>query len=758
MRTRARQRSMTDLDALFVAVRLLAVGAVVLLVPGLTLLHALQLKIEWHLRVVLALSVSYSWVFLLSVLLPLCGWTVDAAALLTLLGLAALGVMIGARRRTHPSTRDRPPKSHVGGMFILAAIALWVALAWIIEPPFTGEEALDLISAWRFADGGPITFDTTSLFPATRPVYLFQPYQLAVGAVARWSGTEPIVALIKFRALLAPLTLVCVYALLRILTSTRADAVAAFVVVLLFVVLDMNTWEWNSLFPFVRRGGVGAGICAPVMLALCLLATRPAPDPHSRIVRCVALTVAPLMLLASLATHPLEMAPLLWFVVGLTVAILTGLDRSGARKPAVLLVLLLSAATVFYVTVQARAVPYVAEYERADKLALRRELRELAGDPVRAIIGGPTEARDLWSRTIPATTVVIAGIPALALAVLRTPPAAAVLALGVVPLALLYASPAGFIVLKLVTSVETVKDVDAYFGLLGLLALALALTAVAHACLNAAAWRAEGLARAVVVSAAGSLVLWVAWTGGRGGMRWIAEEVIKAPEILLIAAVVTGAFVISVAAHRRTLLNPAPFPLGLILLTAALALPFAAPDWAFGGIFAKRVPVTLIDRLREADSSPSVREWPAYYEELKQTYSASLSRVPRELVDALRTRIPHRQIVLAHPRYSCDLAMLIDANCINPERIPGHYYQPAAAYLTKYVARRDGQPPEHPFFNGSSSLDERERSLLRDYRISYVLADPEYAAQIGTKLASADVRALLELEQSGFRLYRISQP
>ena len=152
--------------------------------------------------------------------------------------------------------------------------------AWIIEPPFTGEEALDLASISRFADGGPITFSNTSLFPDTRPVYLFQPYQLALGIIARWSGVDPLVAFIKFRAFLVPLALMFLFSLVRRLTPTRADAAAVFVVILIFIGLDFQTWEMNSLFPLVRRGGVGAGLCVPAMLGLCLAATRTVEDSN----------------------------------------------------------------------------------------------------------------------------------------------------------------------------------------------------------------------------------------------------------------------------------------------------------------------------------------------------------------------------------------------------------------------------------------------------------------------------------------------
>src|SRR4030095_6046313 len=100
-----------------------------------------------------------------------------------------------------------------------------------IEPPFTGEEALDMAPVSRFADGGPITFDNTSLLPDTRTVYLFQPSQLAVGLISRWSGTDPIVAYLKLRSFLAPLTLIFLYSVLRWLTATRVEAGAAFAVV-----------------------------------------------------------------------------------------------------------------------------------------------------------------------------------------------------------------------------------------------------------------------------------------------------------------------------------------------------------------------------------------------------------------------------------------------------------------------------------------------------------------------------------------------
>ena len=49
------------------AVRLLGVSAALLLLPGLLLLCALRVRAEWPHRIVLAFSLSYSWVFVLSI-------------------------------------------------------------------------------------------------------------------------------------------------------------------------------------------------------------------------------------------------------------------------------------------------------------------------------------------------------------------------------------------------------------------------------------------------------------------------------------------------------------------------------------------------------------------------------------------------------------------------------------------------------------------------------------------------------------------
>lgn len=746
---------MGDVDAAFLAARLLGVSVALLVVPGLALLAALRVVAEWPERIVFAFALSYSWIFVLSILVPLFGWTVDHAAVLTLMVTAGAGAVAVVRARAGATTIAPSHEGRAARVAMVAIVVACAAGAWVIEPPITGEEALDLASLSRFADGGPVTFENTSLLPDTRPVYLFQPYQLALGLIARWSATETLIAFVKFRSFLAPMCLVFVYALLRQLTPTRIEAGAAFAVVLVFLALDVRTWEDNSLLPFVRRGGASAAM-APALLFLCIAATRRAQEADARLILGVALAVAPAMVVATLATHPLEVFTVLCFAAAAAATIVGGADRGGDRRQALALMLLLAVAAGAYLVLQSQAVSYVTDYERGRETALRAQLTDFLTHLPDAIGGAiPEGARDLLSRSIPATVTGVVGIPALALAALRAPAAAALLGAGIVPLALVYASPAGYALLALITSDATVQHVTAYFALLGLVALALGLVAVAQGVLHAVMRGQKGFGRVLAVSAAGSVALWAAWIWEQETVRWLIGVAVTRPrQFLLIAGVVAGAVVTWARVRERPLLRPAPFPLGVVLVTACLAIPLAVADWSSGGLFQKSERMTVFTRFRNARASPSVVDWPSYYEQMRQSIVPPLP-VPRAVVDELRRRVPPRQIVLAHPKYSCTLVVLIDAYCINPEFIYGHYFLTAARYHEEYVDSAQGQPPVHPFFNSSPSLTDAEHKLLIEYRVSYVLADPEHAEQIDHKLREAGIGAIVDMTLDGYRLYRI---
>src|SRR5512138_2605624 len=150
------------------AVRLIGVGAIVFLGPGLALLRRWRLPLEWPERIVIAFALSYGWVFLLSVVLPLVRAMTDVAAVLSL-GLIAVAMFSAGI----PSLSRRMPfrVDAVEGLLVVGIVAI-AASTWFIESAMSGEEALDLASISRFADGWPISFTNTSLLPDTRPVYL----------------------------------------------------------------------------------------------------------------------------------------------------------------------------------------------------------------------------------------------------------------------------------------------------------------------------------------------------------------------------------------------------------------------------------------------------------------------------------------------------------------------------------------------------------------------------------------------------------
>jgi len=742
---------MTELESVLLAARLVSVSVALLLGPGMLLLAALRTRCRWPDYLVLAFSLSYCWIFVLSVIVPLFGLNVDGAVVLTLILLLALAAAEWRRGARPPRRRIEPLD-----VLLVAVITTSAIAGWVIEPSFTGEEALDLISISRFADGGAISFANTSLFPETRPVYLFQPYQLALGIASRWSGTDPLVTFIKFRAVLVPLALIVLFSLVRRMTLSRADAVAAFLVILAFVAFDFDTWELHSLFPLVRRGGVGAGLCAPAILFLALTATR-AAAPSEGAIRRIAFWTAPVMAVASLATHPLEVFTVLIFVSGMTLVIVARLDRHADSTRAAALWLLLAAAAGSYVALQTRLVPYVAEYEADDKRQLRRDLADLMANPIAAVAGDPWPAADVMARTIPSTPAIVFGILALPVAALRAPATAAMLAAGTVPLALMFAMPAGFILLTVVTSVETVRDVNAYFGLLGVIALALGVVSAAHLLLGAALVRSGGFRQLVIVAFVMSICVLLVVTLGGAAARAVASAAIVRPAVVLSSAAVAAVLTLVIAGWRRNpLVGAAPFPRGVAFLSMCLSMPFLIPESAIGGVFTKRQPVDVVTRIREARTVPSVVDWPHYYERLRTTIAPSLP-VPRVVVDELRRRIPPRQVVLADPRYSCALVVLLDAYCINPASIYGHYFQPAANYFRDYVTMRD-ELPQHPFFNATPTLSDAERSLIPKYGVAYVLTDPSFDALIGEKLAAGSEPPTLESSVDGYRLYRLTSP
>jgi len=160
--------------------------------------------------------------------------------------------------------------------------------------------------------------------------------------------------------------------------------------------------------------------------------------------------------------------------------------------------------------------------------------------------------------------------------------------------------------------------------------------------------------------------------------------------------------------------------------------------------------------VRMSASVPSVLDGSRYYDAIATTIRPRVM-VPSAIVEDLSMKLPPRQVLLADPSYSCALAEMLDAFCVNPEHIYGEYFLGARRYQIEYVHSVEGPAHTdwHPFFNDTWPIEDRERRLLGDYGVTYVFADPAHADLIKRKLDSLQVGAFREYSRDGYVLYRL---
>ena len=156
--------------------------------------------------------------------------------------------------------------------------------------------------------------------------------------------------------------------------------------------------------------------------------------------------------------------------------------------------------------------------------------------------------------------------------------------------------------------------------------------------------------------------------------------------------------------RTRPLLQAAPFPSGVMLVTSVSPFRWPLRTGHLAASSPNATPVTVFDRFMAARASPSVLDWPAYYEALQRSIAPPLP-VPRGVVDetskadtapADRARRSALQLRARRP----DRRLLHQ-----PGSIYGHYFQPAARYLAEYVHQEDGE-------RSTASVLQRDPSLL----------------------------------------------
>ena len=301
------------------------------------------------------------------------------------------------------------------------------------------------------------------------------------------------------------------------------------------------------------------------------------------------------------------------------------------------------------------------------------------------------------------------------------------------------------------TSPDTVQDVTAYFALLGLLALGIGLTAVASWALTPNIRGVPPVAARVLPAIAAAAVLFVVWNWRGAGVAWFVSLAKAQPNRFVLMAVAAAVLALAVVVIRRArAIDESRHVLALPALTAALAVVLA-----LGSSAAEQ---TLWARVKSARAEPSVLNWPGcMYEVLRASIRPSVP-VPRAVVDELRLKIPPRSVVAADPRYSCGLVVLLDAYCVNPESIYGHFFLNARAYQDRFVHSIDGQDGDwHPFFNAVWPPEEGERAFIAEYHVRYLLADPARAELIDRKLTELKIAAHVEMRRDGYVLYRLNE-
>src|SRR5919106_6349225 len=121
---------MTGLEMMAFAARLMAITVAVLLLPGLLATKAMRVDAEWPERTVLAFALSYSSMFLLSILVPAFGWSVDVAAALTVALIVALTIA-SIRRHTPGDPSAECEATGGAGVFLAATVVLAAICGWV---------------------------------------------------------------------------------------------------------------------------------------------------------------------------------------------------------------------------------------------------------------------------------------------------------------------------------------------------------------------------------------------------------------------------------------------------------------------------------------------------------------------------------------------------------------------------------------------------------------------------------------------------
>jgi hypothetical protein len=698
----------------------LGVAAVVLL-PGGALMRALGWFQDstWRERICLSFGTGFSLMAVLHLIAVILHLSIGQVFAVLNVATIALAFAPSRLEGTNPSARFRVTPTV---LLILVALAVFIACGWVLEPPITGEETVELISIRKIAETPFIVLDGIMPEPHAVPTYVITPYYLFVALITKASGVSMFVAYLKLRALyavLAVLTMASVAARsFPALGERLADAMILGFLALF--VADPDPWAWPaSMFPLVRRGAVGAGIVAPVMmLALLLFVTTPA----SR--RSRGEWAAPgLMLLALLTTHAMEIIYLGFF--GLAALVTSIVNRSSREAFVRLLTFGASAAVVAvgYRFIHARLAAHVYAFDQASQAQALMNLKTELAQGMSSLSGISEAGRYLVSTSGAVVPYTVLGTLCAPLLIRIDRRGGTWLSAAIVIPLVVYSSSKLFALLQLATSSE-ILYVFGYFTLCGTVAL---LTLGLVAIDRPVEWLCSRYARSLTPWSIVPVALAVGAAGyvGAAILKYATSVIVANPLALVWVAALGG--IVALLVSNRTVASVGGSPFAVIVF-AALATGVAFGVRGFPGQLASaREP--LLETIARSRATPSVLDWKAYYPVLQAQSNPPID-LPAGVVEDLSALLPPLQILAADPAHSFSLPVVLNQHIVNP----GHVISTSLPYFEHYTTLDDEGVRHHPIFNDQPELTDVERKFLKEYGVQYVLVDPPYYDRVGAKL------------------------
>jgi hypothetical protein len=728
------------------AIRLAVASLAVVLLPGYTVMTALG----WFRgagagreQIPLAFGVGYGIVTALAAAGAVLHLSLTQTLALLSIGTIAMALMPA---RSGAAVEAQPRGSRLSAAVIVAT-GLVVACAWILEPPVTGEETVELISIRKIVESPSISLDGIMAEPNAIPTYLIAPYYFFVALVSKAAGVSMFVAYLKLRALYAGLAMLTLAALTGRLFpefGSRLPDVVALGVVALFVA-DPDPWTWPvSIFPLVRRGAFTAGVLAPVfMLALLVYVTRPSSGR-----RAIAEWLAPgMMLLSLLTTHAMEIIYAGFFAVAVAAGRLAISKSTVAWRRLAGFGASAAVAAVAFRAIHARLVTHVYAFDQGAQAQALANLRAELASGLSSLAGISDAGRYLVSVSGGVVPYAVLGIVVTPLLIQFERQGGTVVWMAVLTPLAVYCSSKLFVVLQLVTSSE-ILFVFSYFALWGtvsfIVVVFMGLNAVMERVQRAASG-SSGIVRAVLlVSAAAG----IGWLVAAPLLRSVASFLVARPLAVPWIAAAGGVVALSVRRGSRAddRWQPAPFAtLACVALVGGIAVGFRGFPGQLEG--SRREPLTR--KIAEHWRQPSVLDWQAYYPLLASSTAPTID-LPAAVVDDLNRLLPPLQTLIADPMHSFALPVVLNQHIVNP----GHVISTSLTYFERYARLDATGRRAHPIFNDSKRLTPEERRFLDEFGVNYIVVNPRYCRVLREKFEADSGRFEKIYERDGFFVYR----